>query len=540
MARPTVQGDDPLPSSDGTERRGKPRKSVIEVELVTVDLGLDQGALLLDISESGMGVQALPGINLGSTVPVSFDLPDTLEHVEGSGIIVWNDHGGRAGVLFRDLEPTVKARLRKWLNQYELAVPLPPTPPQVSQESAMFLALSADDIGELNYLREEIAGLEVSSALAVIAERTRVMTRASGLAIALSDGTSYVCRAATGTAPAVGVRLHLSAGLSGECIRTGQIVRCEDTETDPRADRLLCRRFGLRSAVLVPLKSDDVLVGVLEAFSDQPSAFVSADVLMLRRVGEVIVSVAASEIPVSVEESWTAPAAASSDVPRIEEPVAAAEEAAQPEAAPAPVLQAAPPAETAPPPSEPAEAFVPAPVSRPELLGKPEAPAQEATPAVPLASSPAVETAQPPSGIEPPVAPAEPATTPMEALTAPATAPVTSPAEAPGPAEFAPPVTPSPKEAAGAPAAKTPEEKAAGPTAPSPSAPAIDEAAPVATRKLPEVAPAAEEAPPRSQPQARSTAHSAQEPRPARQFDVPPACWRKPRSQVAPGSQPLC
>ncbi len=381
MARPIVQSDDRSPYFDGPERRSKPRKNVIEVELVTVDLGQGQGALLLDISESGMGVQALPGIQLGSSVPVSFDLPDTREHVEGTGTIVWNDRGGRAGVLFRDLEPPVKTRLRNWLNQSQPAVALSPQPAPVSQESAIFLALSSENLGELDYLRDQIAGLEVNSALAVIAEEARVMARATGLAIALSDGTSYVCRASTGSAPAVGVRLHLNAGLSGECIRTGQIVRCEDTEYDPRVDRVVCQRMGLRSAVLVPLKRDDILVGVLETFSDQPNAFASAEVLMLRRVAELIIEIAGSEI-IAAEE-WTAPPA---EAAAPEKPDA---DVARPEAPPSPVTPASPrPVEAAHPP-KPETAPVPTPAA------KPEAPPVQVSAPVPAA--PVTEPAKTPA-----------------------------------------------------------------------------------------------------------------------------------------------
>ena len=53
------------------------------------------------------------------------------------------------------------------------------------------------------------------------------------------------------------------AGLSGECVRTGEIVRCEDTETDRRADRLVCRRLDLRSIVIVPVPGSK---GVWRAF----------------------------------------------------------------------------------------------------------------------------------------------------------------------------------------------------------------------------------------------------------------------------------
>ena len=43
-----------------------------------------------------------------------------------------------------------------------------------------------------------------------------------------------VCRARSGdTAPALGARLSANTGISGECLRTGKMQHCTDTENDP-------------------------------------------------------------------------------------------------------------------------------------------------------------------------------------------------------------------------------------------------------------------------------------------------------------------
>ncbi len=200
--------------------------------------------------------------------------------------------------------------------------------------------------GQLEYLHDEIAGLEIDSALALIAERTRVATRGSGVAIALSDGAGYVCRASSGSAPDLGVHLHPTAGLSGECIRTSQIVRCYDTDTDPRADSVACRRLRLRSLVILPLKRETEMVGVLEAFFDQPHAFESADVLMLRLVGELIVSLVCPEAPLAAAETSAAPGAPASEILKPEKPVAAVVEIAKPQVTAPPAPKPLPVAES--------------------------------------------------------------------------------------------------------------------------------------------------------------------------------------------------
>src|SRR5579863_5114044 len=74
----------------------------------------------------------------------------------------------------------------------------------------------------------EALGADLDAALLLIARRAQTFTRASGAAIALSHGTEMVCRASSGRdAPSLGVRLKAGSGFSGECVRTGKLLRCE-------------------------------------------------------------------------------------------------------------------------------------------------------------------------------------------------------------------------------------------------------------------------------------------------------------------------
>jgi TonB family protein len=100
-----------------------------------------------------------------------------------------------------------------------------------------------------------------------------------------------VCRASLGNAPDFGVRIHSASGLSGECVRTGQIVRCDDTENDPRVDPVLCRELKLRCALILPLYHASDLCGVLEVFSARPFAFAAETVSHLQQVSQVVVEV---------------------------------------------------------------------------------------------------------------------------------------------------------------------------------------------------------------------------------------------------------
>ena len=62
-------------------------------------------------------------------------------------------------------------------------------------------------------------------------------TGATGAAIALRTEDAVCCRASAGApSPEVGVRLRAGISLTGLCIGTGEILLCNDTNTDRRVD----------------------------------------------------------------------------------------------------------------------------------------------------------------------------------------------------------------------------------------------------------------------------------------------------------------
>lgn len=127
--------------------------------------------------------------------------------------------------------------------------------------------------------------------LQLVAERALAATGADGIAIALAEGESIVCRASAGTiAPDAGMRLDPNSGFSGECLVSGRIVRCDDTEADSRVDLLACQRLRVRSMVGIPLSAKQQVVGLVEAFSSEPYGFNDSDVHSLNLLAELILS----------------------------------------------------------------------------------------------------------------------------------------------------------------------------------------------------------------------------------------------------------
>jgi periplasmic protein TonB len=72
-------------------------------------------------------------------------------------------------------------------------------------------------------------------------------------------------------------------------------VRCEDTETDSRVDRMVCRGLDLRSIVIVPIRIQGRPAGVLEVFSSRPHAFETGDEMVLGHFAEMVAHVAARQ-----------------------------------------------------------------------------------------------------------------------------------------------------------------------------------------------------------------------------------------------------
>ena len=128
----------------------------------------------------------------------------------------------------------------------------------------------------LSTLRELVAAGEhrLDPMLAAIADGALLLTGATGVAIAMWKDGAMVCRARSGeTAPPLGAQLSADKGISGECLRTGKVQHCVDTEKNRLVDVEVCRTLGLRSIAVLPIQGWRGVNGILEAFSTEPAAF---------------------------------------------------------------------------------------------------------------------------------------------------------------------------------------------------------------------------------------------------------------------------
>jgi CheY-like chemotaxis protein len=95
------------------DRRRLPRENVKALVHLQLE-GATLPALLRDLSEQGLALQAPEPLSRAKSVPLRFVLPGTAQTVQAIGEIIWADETGRAGLFFSRLTPSSQKHLRNW------------------------------------------------------------------------------------------------------------------------------------------------------------------------------------------------------------------------------------------------------------------------------------------------------------------------------------------------------------------------------------------------------------------------------------------
>ena len=270
---------------------------------------------IFNISIRGTAFQSPKQLSPGQQLDLRLDFFETGESIEAKARVVWSEPSGRTGVRFRRLPTPLFHQLREWLffnllvacAHYSAAqarkspaetadaavepptsiLPAPGEADEARQPVASATLTTLADLKRVLIARE----LGSESALHLLAERARLFTGATGAAIALASGAEMVCRASAGsTAPCIGTRFQAEAGLSGECVRRGVTLRCDDSDTDARVERESCQALGIRSILASPLRAGDFVIGLVEVFSEKPHAFSTGHGAFLEGLAEIAVA----------------------------------------------------------------------------------------------------------------------------------------------------------------------------------------------------------------------------------------------------------
>jgi GAF domain/PilZ domain/Sel1 repeat len=296
---------------------------------------------ILDISEAGMSIQTSSPLPAERDLRLCLDLSETKAQIRTRGQVVWSDTSGRAGIRFAQLPGNSLKQLKEWLfvnvlTAFDHAGAASPAADMWNNTSSDWpashtMAKDEDEVksgdaadsgnGSRRATLEEAPSerekvlepnrFDRETTLQLTAERALALTRATGAAIALSEGSDseMICMASAGSdAPPFGTRLHVGSGFSGECVRTGRSLRCDDSETDDRVDREGCKSLGIRSMVAVPIRPGNKVAGLLEVFSPQPYAFNANDISALQQLtGNILPALApvptAHAAPAPVEKA---------------------------------------------------------------------------------------------------------------------------------------------------------------------------------------------------------------------------------------------
>jgi TonB family protein len=288
-----------VPKTGHRERRRKARKSTEELCLVTVDMEPAGFGLMLDISEDGLGAQVMNHIEPGTKVRIAFSIPDTPTKIEGDGVIAWCDGDGRAGIRFQQIENGNANELRKWIDTlpdvtFREPAPIEPYRSHKSTPQEQVRAIQSQITA---------SNLNTDLVLQFMVGHVVESVHGSGGAIALLDEGTMVCRASSGIAPEVGATIGSRSALTTECLQTGKVVRCDDTETDPRVDREICRGLNLRSSLILPILFEGSVRGVLEVFSPKPGAFDDDDLAFLQQLSEFTSQIVYGAVPAGSPET---------------------------------------------------------------------------------------------------------------------------------------------------------------------------------------------------------------------------------------------
>jgi putative methionine-R-sulfoxide reductase with GAF domain len=121
--------------------------------------------------------------------------------------------------------------------------------------------------------------LELDAAMNLVAERIARITKASGAGIGIIKGSNVQYRAAAGS-PALpaGAEVPLKAAICQPSVRTGQVIRTKDVDTEFLFDPEPVRQRGIRSLVAVPIHYDGNIVGGLELYFDKIQGYAEQDI----------------------------------------------------------------------------------------------------------------------------------------------------------------------------------------------------------------------------------------------------------------------
>lgn len=139
--------------------------------------------------------------------------------------------------------------------------------------------------------------LDPDAVMSVVVRRVMELADADGAVLEMVREEEIHYHTTAGSlVPHTGTVFDIEGSLSGECVRTRNVLISDDTATDPRVNSEISAVTGTRSMVVVPLIDHESVLGVLKVVSTRPRAFNDLDIYSLQLMaGFIAASLAQAE-----------------------------------------------------------------------------------------------------------------------------------------------------------------------------------------------------------------------------------------------------
>jgi hypothetical protein len=188
--------------------------------------------------------------------------------------------------------------------------------PSLDRESFQTLLASAFAVQESGMNKQSLSVLiELQKAIAkddlpfetildLIADRARIVTDASGIAIGLLTGNQLVYRAGSGSGTQyIGHRVTAVLSVSGHPGPRKEILRVANAESDSRIEAAICRERDAKALLIMPIYRDCFVAGVLEALFSDAHTFGDREVRTYRMMTNLVEEAMARDLQLRQESA---------------------------------------------------------------------------------------------------------------------------------------------------------------------------------------------------------------------------------------------
>jgi putative methionine-R-sulfoxide reductase with GAF domain len=186
--------------------------------------------------------------------------------------------------------------------------PLPGSKPE-SKESSRSAGDYTLTLAEVVEAQRQIQAhhLELDKVMAVVAEKVARITGASGAAIGILEEETVRYRAGAGaSALPLETEVPLANSICATSVRTGQVIRSEDVNTEVLFDPEPCRQRGILSLLAVPIYHDGDIVGALELYFDRVHGYAEQDIHTCQLMAGLVTEAISRDADLKLKKSMAA------------------------------------------------------------------------------------------------------------------------------------------------------------------------------------------------------------------------------------------